>query len=302
MSSEPKSSQLLDSYWILPSIFGSQDRYFIHALVADPQQFTQRGYFKAIDMDSLYSVLEGPTQGSGPWKLSFYCGPKEYAAIVAVDERLEKALNYGWFGFISRPVSHIMLDILNKIYHYCKNYGLAIIILVLLMRLLLLPFAFSSEKANKERMELQKKMQHVEQKYKGDREALAKAKAELIRKHGMPGLGGMLTMFLQIPLFIALGWVLSNSIQLYMAPFLWIPDLSAADPYYILPILLGLSMLFHAAVADKSQRVSFIIAALVVGAFTANLSAGLALYIAVSTFAAAGQTWLVRYLKRGNHA
>jgi YidC/Oxa1 family membrane protein insertase len=295
---ESKSSSLLDSYWIQPSMIGTQDRYFMHVMVADQTSPAQRAYFKSVDLDSLYTILEGPASLQQPWKLSFYFGPKEYDAVMAVDKRLVQALNYGWFAFISRPVSHILMEILNRIYTYCKNYGVAIIILVLLMRLLLMPFAFSAERGNKERMELQKKMKHVEEKYKHDKEALLKAKHELIKKHGLPGFGGLLTMLLQIPLFIALGWVLSNSIQLYMAPFLWIPDLSSPDPYYILPIMMVLSMIMQAVQADPSQRMSFLIAALFIGAFFVNVSAGLALYFLVSTLAGIGQTMLVRWLKR----
>ncbi len=296
---EPKTVELLESYWIQPSLIGLQDRYFVHALVGDTHSFVQRAYFKEVDGDSLYAVLEGPEVSQGIWRLSFYCGPKESAAIVKVDARLEQVLNYGWLAIISRPVSKIFLDILNIFYSYCKNYGLAIIILVVLMRLLLMPFTASADQSARQRAELQKKMAYIEHKYKHDKEELLKAKAELIRKHGMPGLGSMLVLILQLPLFIALGWVLSNSIQLYMAPFLWIPDLSAPDPYYILPMTLVLGMLGQALMAhEASQRISLLVMSIVVGAFTAKLSAGLTLYIVVSTFAAVAQTALVRLFKK----
>ena len=132
----PKNDQTIDSYWSNPTLFGTQDRYFVHAMTNDPSKFTQRGYYKAVDLDSLYSILEGPSvKEDASWNLTFYVGPKEDDAMAAVDSRLEQTLNYGWFSFISKPLSKLLLEALNFINKYTQSYGWAIIFLTILMKL-----------------------------------------------------------------------------------------------------------------------------------------------------------------------
>ena len=105
---------------------------------------------------------------------------------------------------------------------------------------------------------------------------LAREKAEFARKHGIPGLLGCLPLLLQIPVFIGLQRVLAHAIELYRVPFLWIPDLSMPDPYYILPALVGLGMMIQTSQGgDPRQRVANILIAIVIAAVTANLSQGL---------------------------
>jgi YidC/Oxa1 family membrane protein insertase len=280
-----KNEDILTGYWVKPSLFGTQDRYFINALYADHNGFIQRAYYKIFDLESMYSILEGfPVSTPTTWKLSFYFGPKEDQAIKRVDERLTHILNYGWFSVVSRPVSKILLDILNFINDYVHNYGIAIILLTLLMKLLMLPFTFRSDQGMKKRTEFQKKLTYIQAKYKNDKAALDLARAELVRKHGVPGLTGCLPLLMQIPLFIALSWVLNNSIELYMSPFLWIKDLSAADPYYILPILLGVIMLFNPSQSDDpNAKLATLAMAVIFPAFMAGFPAGLVLYILTST-------------------
>jgi YidC/Oxa1 family membrane protein insertase len=120
-----------------------------------------------------------------------------------------------------------------------------------------------------------------------------------MRKHGFQDMAGCLPLLLQIPMFFALSRVLSSSIELYQAPFFfWIKDLSAHDPYLILPLLIGLTMIVQAGFADKQQRASILVMALIFGAFTTTLSAGLALYIFVSTFLSVAQTAFQKKLSK----
>lgn len=291
----PRTEELLSSYWSRPTLIGSQDRYFVHALVKDEEHFAQRGYFKIFDLESLYAVLEGPAVVTPTtWHLSFYIGPKLDVAMQKVDSRLEYLLNYGWLAPISRPISNVLLDILDWLYQYFKNYGVAIIVLTVLMKLMLLPFTYKTSRGKQKVSDLQKKMKHIEEKYKNDKQALMQARAGLLRKQGL-GLSGCLPLLLlQAPLFIALSWVLSNSIELYKAPFLWITDLSSKDPYYILPILLAVIMLFYNPTKDPTQRVTAFVMALVFSALTASLPAGLTLYLLVSTALGILQTALTK--------
>jgi len=294
-----RSLETAHSYWATPTLFGAQDRYFVHAMVRDPNHFVQRGYFKSSENDQWYALLEGPeVNQTEMWQLSFYMGPKEDRAMNAVDPRLEQTLNYGMFSFISKPLSQFMLHALETIYGFVHNYGWAIIILTILIKLIMLPFTWRGEQSMKKRAEFQKKLDYLESKFKHDKEALGQARAELIRKHGMPGIGGCVPLLMQIPIFWALSIILANSIELYKAPFLWIPDLSTRDPYYILPLLMVIAMIFHTpAVNDAKQRMSTVGMALFLGAVTSSFAAGLALFMVVSTLLGVVQAKLVKAFK-----
>jgi YidC/Oxa1 family membrane protein insertase len=278
----------------LPSIFGLEDHYFLHTLIKDPQQFANRAYFK-VESDTAQAILQGNASSEKMnFELSFYCGPKEMKALSAVDKRLESVLDYGWFS----PISKLLLYLLIFFYGLLKSYGLAIIAVTVLVRLIMVPFTLKGEQSQRKHMEAQKKLQYIEQKYKHDPEVLAKEKAEFAKKHGLPGLLGCLPLLLQIPVFIGLQRVLTNAIELYKAPFLWVPDLSARDPYYIFPALVGLGMVVQMAqTGDPRQRVANILLAIIIAAVTANLSAGLTLFICVSTLLGLAQTYLQKAFK-----
>lgn len=276
-----KKEDLLQAYWYEPTLFGTQDRYFVHAFVADTHQFARRGYFKVFDLEGLFSILEGPEiKEPTTWSMTFYMGPKIDEYVRAVDARLVETLNYGWLGVISRPVSRFMLDCLNILYDYCKNYGVAIIILTLLMRLFLLPLSWPMIRGRKKQEDWNRKLKYVEEKFKHDPEALQKARAEIVMKQMGGMLGGCLPLLAQLPPAVALSWVLSNAIELYKAPFLWISDLSARDPYFILPILVGIALwYFYSQNPDPRQKAMGGIMALISTAFFAYMSSGLLLYI-----------------------
>lgn len=279
-----------------PQLFGADTKYFIHTMVEDQDKFVQRAYNRDKSSEKLFAILEGPeVTKPASWTVSFYFGPKEEVAMARVDDRLFQTLDYS--GLLA-PIAKVLLSFLKYLYKYVGNYGLAIILLTLLMRLLLLPFTMRAEQGLKKRAERQKKLKYIEQKYKHDREALNRAKVELMKGQVIPGLGGCLPMLLQIPIFFALSRVLSSSIEFYQAPFVfWITDLSARDPYYVLPILVVAVMLLQAFTGDKAQRMMFMIMAVVVGALFINLSAGLGLYIAVSSLLGVLQTTLQRKLR-----
>lgn len=291
-----------------PSLFGTEDRYFVHAMVEDSNQFVDRAYYKTAEKGIITSIIEGPSfakpsekpasQPESHWKLSFYFGPKEGETLAAVDPRLEQTLDYS--GILA-PISKFLLYILKLLYSFFKNFGWAIIALTILVKLILLPFTYKAEESMKQRAEFDKKLRYIQQKFKDNPELLARERAELVQKHGMPGLAGCLPLLLQLPIFVALSRVLSSSIELYHAPFLWIPDLSARDPYYILPILTALGMAAQALLTqgtDPKQRISTLVMALIIGAVTTTLASGLSLYICVFTLLGVIQSPLLRLFKR----
>ncbi|HJZ24465.1 MAG TPA: YidC/Oxa1 family insertase periplasmic-domain containing protein [Candidatus Babeliales bacterium] len=289
------TNALFDSAWVTPKLFGFEGRYFIHSFVSDLNNYAQRGYVKRWQENGIIAFLEGPkVKEKSTWKLSFYLGPKEVTALSAVDERLTQVLDYGWFDAIAR----VLLYILRFIAKFTYNYGLAIIVLTLLIRLIMAPFMSRGMTSIKKQQEISKKSKYIEQKYKHDPEKLRQERAELLKNHGMPGLTGCLPLLLQVPIFMALYRVLSVSLELYQSPFLWINDLSARDPYFILPVLAGLSMVLSTPMNDPKQLLMMVLIGLVFSAFMSYASAGILLYLFVTTFFSVVQNMLQKRMGR----
>jgi YidC/Oxa1 family membrane protein insertase len=269
--------------WTSPvTLFGADDKYFIHAMVSDSDGFVSRAYYKFNNIDAVTAYVESqPIKFDKKWNLGFYFGPKTVSQIDLVDTRLEKTLEYGWLS----PLARLTLKVMNGIYDYVKNYGLAIILFTILTRLLLLPLTLRSPSSQSQKNEFNKKLQYISQKYKNDPDALNREREQLYASQMMPGmLGGCLPHLVSIPLFFALNRVLSSSIELYKASFLWIPDLASKDPYYLLPLCIFLVMAFSATsgvtgkAAGKNMW-SGLSMALIFAAIGSSLPAGLALYL-----------------------
>lgn len=262
-----------------PSLFGSEDKYFVFAMTKDVNRFAQRAYYKQVQGRVLSLLESAEIAEEKTWHLTFYFGPKDAQMMVLVDKDLEKVFDYGLFSFITKP----LLYVLRKINEVVHNYGVAILLVTLLLKLLLLPFTWSGSRKMKKLQEYQRKMAYLEQKYKGDKQGLEAARMEMLQKEGVP-LGGCLPLLLQLPFLAALQSGLNNSLELYRAPFfLWIKDLSVADPYYILPFLILVFFLLGGFMGQKGagarQNIWMFVGAIVFMAFTANLSAGLCLCI-----------------------
>lgn len=287
-----------NTVWAAPAIFGAEDRYFIHALIADPQHFTQRAFYKITGATTLTAILEGPViHQKTTWNLSFYCGPKELDSLIAADPRLEDTLEYGWFA----PISKMLLYILKFFYRFLPNYGFAIILLTLLINLALMPLTIKGAASMQKQADLLKKRQYIEQKYRHDPERLALERQELYAKQVSGGeFSGCLPLLIQTPFFIGLNRLLSNSIELYHAPFLWISDLSVSDPYYILPTLMAVGIIWRTGSqsSDPRQHVATLFLALFGAGVIANfLSAGLTLFLLVNIFAGVLQYYIQKALK-----
>jgi YidC/Oxa1 family membrane protein insertase len=223
-------------------------------------------------------------------------GPKTEEAISAVDSRLNDALGYA--GFLS-PIARLLFMLLKYLYTLLGNFGWAIIALTILIKLILLPFTFGNQQRLEQSKEFSKKMTYIKQRYKDNPERLQQEQLKLMKEGGMPGLG-CLPILLQIPIFISIRGVIASSFELYGASFLWIPDLSGQDPYYILPILVVFGMLVQAMYADKSQRMMFFVLAIVFGALMSNFSAGLALYFVVTNVLTLVQTQVSKKFSNNN--
>lgn len=279
----------LQRYWAMPTCFGFETRFLVHTLVKDENSFAQRAYMAKSASGNMAGILESRVlDQSGSWKVKFFVGPKTAEAVTKVDARLLKTLNFGWLS----PISHAMLWFLKYLHEKIGNYGWAIILLTLLLKLVMLPFTMYGEKNMRKGAEMQQKIAYLQTKYKNNQEMFEQARAELIKKHGVPGLAGCLPLLLTLPILIGLNTVLSNAIELYGAQFLWIKNLYNIDPYYILPVLTGLAMLATPMDNDPKKSLMRYAMALMMATIACYLSAGLVLFILVNSAVAAIQTHL----------
>ena len=210
-----------------------ESKYFCFAFLPAESNRLVAGYTNLKGKHYIYANLYAPAA------VEIYGGPKSKEDIAVVDHKLSKIIRFGMFGFIGKP----LLSVLNFLYSIVGNYGIAIIILTFFIRILFYPLSFKSYKSMKEMSKLQPKLKELQLKYKGKPDLLNKATMELYKKHKVNPFGGCLPVVIQIPVFLALYNVLLNAIELRGAPFaFWITDLSTKDPYYILPIIMGLTM------------------------------------------------------------
>ncbi len=238
---------------------GFEDKYFISALI--PRDSPDIGLKVKKIVEDKERIVESTAlnhpqvviapQRSLDQRYSLYFGPKERKLLESLGVGLEKAIDYGWFDSIARP----LFRVLNIFYSFTKNYGLAIIILTILIKILFYPLTQKSFQSMKEMQKLQPKMTALREKYKNDKEKLNRELMQLYRTEKINPLGGCLPMILQIPVFIALYQALWNSIELRHTPFIWwINDLSAPEklfsiplfgfdlPFRVLPLIMGVTM------------------------------------------------------------
>jgi YidC/Oxa1 family membrane protein insertase len=179
-------------------------------------------------------------QRSRPDHLIFM-GPKELKILKAAGYNLNKALDFGFFDIIAKP----LLISMNWIFRYTMSYGWTIIILTVIIKILLYPLTLKSFTSMKELQKIQPLMKEIQQQYKDDKQKMNQELMRLYQEHKINPMGGCLPMLLQIPILFALYKVFYQAIELRHTPFhivgSWLPDLSAADPYYITPILMGAS-------------------------------------------------------------
>ena len=212
-------------------------------------------------------------------EFSSYLGPKEYDRLLSYKRGLEGAIEFGIFSFLAKP----FLVVVKFLQNYLINYGRAIIILTVLIKILFYPLTKHSLKSMKKMSVLTPQLQLLKKKYKDDKQRQNKETMELYRRHKVNPLSGCLPMLMQMPVFIALYEVFYVAIELRHAPFmLWIVDLSAKDPYYITPIVMGISMFVQQKMTpsamDPMQQKMMLFMPVVLTFVFLNFPAGLVLY------------------------
>lgn len=219
------------------------DKYFLSALLSVNNSIASvelkksaAGYLESDISTPAFSVAPGQAVTVSH---KLFVGPKEIDILKAQGSSLEQSLDLGWFSAIAKP----MLYSLKFFYRYVGNYGIAIIIITVILKIFFFPLTHKSYKSMKEMGKLQPKMAALKEKYKNDKDAMNRAVMELYRDHKVNPLGGCLPMIVQIPVFFALYKALMYSIELRHAPFMfWITDLSDKDPYYVTPVIMGATM------------------------------------------------------------
>ena len=223
---------------------GLNNRYFLAALAGGNFQNTRplRRLEKVGENEKTpVLVLPMPAVELKPgekrtWEAQFYLGPKNYALLKKLGMGLDRSVDFGFFS----PLAKFANDSLVYFHKVTGNYGAAIIILSVIIQMLLTPLSYKSFKAMAVMKKIQPEMQSIQKKYKDDPKRMNQEVMDLYKRHGTNPLGGCLPMLLQIPVFFALFTALRNSWDLHGAPFIfWIKDLSAKDPFYVMPIVMG---------------------------------------------------------------
>jgi YidC/Oxa1 family membrane protein insertase len=281
------TTQDLIWHWGTPKIlFGVDDRYFVHGIVNDPAKFVQRAYFKKNDAKNVLQILEGTEiKESSKFNLSFYMGPKILDAMSDVDVRLTELLSFGWLSWLCK----LLLKLIEWLVLLLGNYGWAIVAMTILLRLPFMPLSIYSRRKMEEYQKYQPTIQRIRQKYRND---IKLQNQELVKFHQDHNLStvtpllGCLPLLIQMPILFALYRVLGNYLGLYQAPFFWwISDLSAKDPYYVIPIIMGLTMLWQQVItpsSDEKQKVMMYFISIVMTVVFAGFPVGLVLYWTVN--------------------
>ncbi|MBM3887460.1 membrane protein insertase YidC, partial [Candidatus Dependentiae bacterium] len=280
---ETGKAENLAWHWGTPrAIIGAEDKYFVHTLVRDSTHFVQRAYVKTFDPKNTFPVLESAEiKEKKQWDLSFYFGPKVFDHLSDADDKLEDLLSFGWLSWLCK----VLLKLLDYLFDLIGNYGLAIIVLTILLKLPFAPLSIYGRKRMEEYQRYQPTIQRIRAKYKHD---MKMQHEELMKFHKDHNLStstpilGCLPLLIQMPILFALYRVLNSYLDLYQAPFVgWLIDLSSKDPYYVLPIAMGVSMIWQqkmTPMADEKQRVIMLFMAIVMTVVFANFPAGLVLY------------------------
>ena len=237
-------------------------------------------------------------RGKSDLKLSGYIGPKDHVVLTAIDARLTDVIEYGFFTFISRP----LFSLLQFLHSLTGNWGWSIVLMTLLIRLVLFPLTYKGMVSMNKLKALSPKIKELQAKYKGDKQKLNTHMMELYKKHGANPMGGCLPMILQIPVFFAIYRVLQNAIELKGAAWiLWVEDLAIMDPYYILPVAMGITMFLHQRITptnftDPMQEKIMKFLPLIFTFFFVTFPAGLTLYWFTNNLFSIAQQYYVNSL------
>ncbi|MGZ8256136.1 MAG: membrane protein insertase YidC [Gallionella sp.] len=276
---------------------GMLQHYFVAAWL--PKDQTNREYFTRKLDSGLYAtgtVVAIPTiapNTSTNLTVGLYAGPAQ-SNLDSIAPGLGLSVDYGWLTIVAKPMFW-MMTWLNGLVH---NWGVAIILLTVLIKLLFFPLSAASYRSMAKMRVVAPKLEKIKLQYGDDREKLNRAMMDLYKTEKINPLGGCLPVLIQIPVFIALYWSILESVEMRYAPFFgWITDLSVADPYYILPIIMGASMILQSKLnpvpPDPMQAKLMQIMPVIFSVVFFFFPAGLVLYSVVNNVLSIAQQWYI---------
>lgn len=286
---------------------GVEDNYFLSILI--PVNQTADAYMIQIpnsprkDIHDVELVVAG--QKAEPFRLSLFIGPKDYTILEKLGSDLESAVDFGFFG----PVAKALFVVLHYFYRYTGNYGWAIVLLTILVKILFTPLMQKSFASAAKMQQMQPEMKKIQESYgklKNDdprKQNMNQEIMQLHKRYGVNPLGGCLPMLIQMPVLIAFYSLLSSAIELRKAPFIWwIQDLSRPDPYYVTPLLMGGTMFLQqrlTPVSDPIQKNMMYIMPIMFTYISFKLQSGLVLYWLLSNvLSIAHQYYFLRMQKK----
>jgi YidC/Oxa1 family membrane protein insertase len=272
--------------------------YFLAAWVPPADQL-QRYYTRALQGERYVIGMMGPSlsvpaDAEKTGQMRLFVGPKLQHVMEEVAPGLELTVDYGKLTFLAQPIFWL----LEKIYGLVNNWGWAIVLLTVLIKLAFYKLSETSYKSMANMRKLAPRLQALKERYGDDKQKLNQAMMDMYKTEKINPLGGCLPILVQIPVFIALYWVLLESVELRQAPFmLWLQDLSVRDPYFVLPLIMGATMLIqqklNPAPLDPIQAKVMMILPIVFTVFFAFFPAGLVLYWVVNNALSIAQQYVI---------
>lgn len=276
---------------------GILQHYFVAVWL--PREKTSREYFtRKLEGDSYAVGVVLPEQAINPGQkalvgATLYAGPAR-TKLDKIAPGLGLTVDYGWLTVLSAPLFWVM----SLLHDWTNNWGVAIILLTVLLKLMFFPLSAASYRSMAKMRLVAPRLEKIKQQCGSDREKLNRAMMELYKTEKINPLGGCLPVVVQIPVFIALYWAILASVEMRYAPFFgWITDLSAADPFYVLPLIMGTSMIIQQRLnpkpADPMQAKIMQIMPIAFSVIFFFFPAGLVLYSVVNNILSIGQQWYI---------
>jgi YidC/Oxa1 family membrane protein insertase len=221
-------------------------------------------------------------------------GPQEQRVLEALAPGLDLVVDYGWLTVLAKPIYWL----LEQLYALVSNWGWAIVLLTILIKLLFYPLSAASYRSMAKMKAVSPRLMQIRERYANDKAKMNQAMMELYRNEKINPLGGCLPVLIQIPVFIALYWVLLASVEMRNAPWiLWIDDLSSPDPFYILPVVMAVTMFVQMKLnpppPDPVQAKVMMLMPLIFSVFFFFFPAGLVLYWLVNNVVSIAQQWSI---------
>jgi len=280
-----------------------ESNYFLFAVLPDSEDSSlSAGYQDDIFRMAVTREATFIPNVTKSFKASYFLGPTDRQMLASMPNNLDEAVNFGWFDFLAKP----LLIAMNFFYGYVHNYGIAIIILTIIIKMLFWPLSQKSYGSMEQMKKLQPMVQKLREKYGDDKQRLNQETMALYKTYKVNPMGGCLPMIVQIPVFFGLYKALLGAVELRHAPFIahlpftdlpWLADLSAKDPYYITPIIMGATMFLQQkmtpSAGDPTQQKIMMAMPLIFTFMFLQFPSGLVIYWLLNNLLSIGQQFMI---------